>query len=232
MDIIFEDEYVLAVCKPNNILVHHSRMAHNQHATEESLVQILLKKTGYKAYPIHRLDRKTSGIILFAKEKKYVNNFQNLFINQDIEKTYFGLTRGYLTGTGKIDTPVKGRDANIHKDALTIYEGLETFNTPIAVGPYKNSRYSLVKLKPKTGRLHQLRIHLNKINHPLIGDPKYGDRFHNRMFENKFNCKTMFLHAHEINFVHPFTKKTICIVADFPEQWKTTLNQIKKIHIT
>jgi tRNA pseudouridine65 synthase len=104
---------------------------------------------------------------------------------------------------------------------------METFEIPIQVGPYDVSRYSLVELQPKTGRLHQLRIHMNKISHPLIGDPKYGDRFHNRMFEDHFNNEAMFLHAKTIEFVHPFTNEELKLEADFPENWTRVLSLIK-----
>lgn len=230
VNIIFEDEYIMAVYKPNNILVHHSVMANNQ-LDELSLVQLIQQQLNKKYYPIHRLDRKTSGIILFAKQKEYVNMFQNLFLNNEIQKTYYGLVRGHIPEIGKIESPVKGRDANQHKDALTFYKRIKTFNLPIQVGPYENSRYSLVSLTPKTGRLHQLRIHMNKISHPLIGDSKYGDRFHNRMFETKFKNEAMFLHAKTLEFKHPYSLKNISIACDFPKNWTRILEELNQISI-
>jgi len=89
----------------------------------------------------------------------------------------------------------------------------------IPVHPYENARYSLVKLTPTTGRMHQLRIHMNKISHPIVGDYKYGDRFHNRMFENEFDCNNLFLHAHQLEFTHPITTKKIAITANLPNDW-------------
>lgn len=224
--ILFQDDYILAVHKPNNMLVHHSAMANNQ-LEEKSLVQLLYDELGAKYYPIHRLDRKTSGIILFAKQKEFVKPFQDLFINNQIQKTYYGLVRGFISEKGKIDSPVKGRDANVHKEALTYYKRIETFEIPIKVGPYEISRYSLVELQPKTGRLHQLRIHMNKISHPLIGDPKYGDRFHNRMFEEILNNQAMFLHAKTLIFTHPFTKEIHQLETNFSENWKTVISKLK-----
>ena len=226
IQILFQDDYILAVHKPNNMLVHHSAMANNQ-LEEKSLVQLLNHELGAKYYPIHRLDRKTSGIILFAKQKEFVKSFQELFITNQIQKTYYGLVRGFIAEKGKIDSPVKGRDANIHKEALTYYKRVETFEIPIPIGPYKMSRYSLIKLQPKTGRLHQLRIHMNKISHPLIGDPKYGDRFHNRMFENIFKNEALFLHAKTLIFTHPFTKESHSLETDFPENWKSVIQKLK-----
>ncbi|NIJ45172.1 tRNA pseudouridine65 synthase [Wenyingzhuangia heitensis] len=230
IDIRFEDTYILAVYKPNNMLVHHSAMANNQ-LEELSLVQLLKQELGIKYYPVHRLDRKTSGIILFAKQKEFVKPFQDLFVNNQIQKTYYGLVRGFIPENGKIDSPVKGRDANVHKEALTYYKRIKIFSIPIQVGPYKVSRYSLVALQPKTGRLHQLRIHMNKISHPLIGDPKYGDRFHNRMFLEKFNIDSLFLHAKTLEFIHPFTQKTHTLTADMPKKWEFICTELEKIQI-
>ena len=219
LEISFEDDYLIAVNKPNNVLVHHSHMARNQ-SEDASLVELLQKQFQQKFYPIHRLDRKTSGIILCAKNKEYVAKFQELFLNNQIQKIYWGLVRGHMSKYGKIDTPVKGRDANVYKEALTYFKCFKTAESEIAVHPYSNSRYSLVELTPKTGRLHQLRIHLNKISHPLIGDPKYGDRFHNRMFSSEFKCEHLFLHAKEIHFKHPYTSKNHSITAELPCHWQ------------
>lgn len=230
MQIIYQDDYILAVHKPNNMLVHHSTMANNQ-IEEKSLVQLLFDELGVKYYPVHRLDRKTSGIILFAKQKEFVKSFQELFINNQIQKTYYGLVRGFIPVEGKIDSPVKGRDANVHKEALTYFKRIEVFEIPVQVGPYETSRYSLVELQPKTGRLHQLRIHMNKISHPLIGDPKYGDRFHNRMFEDEFKNKAMFLHAKTLEFTHPYTHQKHLLKSDFLNNWKEVIQQVSDLNI-
>jgi tRNA pseudouridine65 synthase len=216
--ILYEDEFILAAAKPNNMLVHHSSMARNQ-SEEQTLLEVLEEKYHQKVFSIHRLDRKTSGIVLCAKKKEYVSQFQQLFMSNQIEKMYYGLVRGFASKSGRIDSPVKGRDANVYKEALTDFTTLETVEIPIAVQPFETSRYSLVKLLPKTGRMHQLRIHLNKISHPLIGDPKYGDRFHNRMFLAEFDISNLFLHAASLSFVHPFLETEISIRCNFPTHW-------------
>ena len=218
VDIIYEDEYVLCVAKPNNVLVHHAFHSRSV-ADEDSLLQLLDTQFGKKFYPIHRLDRKTSGIMLLAKETKYVAKFQELFFKNEIAKTYYGLVRGFAPETKIIDTPVKGRDAKVHRDAETHLETVEKVTLDIPVKPYDSSRYSLVKLTPKTGRLHQLRIHMNKISHPLIGDPKYGDKNHNIMFEENFNCVNLFLHAYNLSFKHPYTEEKLNLIAGLPKDW-------------
>ncbi len=223
LTLLFEDEYIIAVSKPNNILVHHSKIANNM-SEELSLVELVHNQFNSKLYPIHRLDRKTSGIIIFAKKKEYVSLFQDLFVANKIQKTYLGLVRGFIHEKGIIDTPVKGRDANTYKEALTYFKRINTIELNIPVQPYDTSRYSLVELKPQTGRLHQLRIHMNKISHPLIGDTKYGDRFHNRMFEEKFNCTNMFLHAYSMSFIHPIKNTAIFIKDEPPCFWRLNDN--------
>jgi len=200
------------------MLVHHAYHSRNV-AEEDSLLQVIEREKQIKVYPIHRLDRKTSGIILLAKETTYVSKFQDLFTDDKIQKTYFGVVRGFSPETKTIDSPVKGRDANVHKEALTILSTISNITLDIPVKPYDSSRYSLVKMLPKTGRMHQLRVHTNKISHPLIGDPKYGDKNHNIMFEDNFGCKNLFLHAGQLEFTHPFLNEVLVLKADFPSDW-------------
>ena len=168
IEFVYEDEYIIAINKPNNYLVHQSEYAGN--LNEQSIVEFLIDQTGSMLHPIHRLDRKTSGILLFAKDKTNINSFQQLFQNNGIQKTYLAVVRGFSPENGTIDTPIKNEDSNVYRDALTEYKTLQTAELDIAVHPYVKSRYSLVKLFPKTGRMHQLRKHLNKISHPIIGD--------------------------------------------------------------
>ena len=221
--VLFEDESILIVNKPNNVLIHHSYYARN--IKEQTLLEIIKEKRHVTCYPVHRLDRKTSGGLLLAKNKDDISVFQNLFFSNEIQKKYIGIVRGHTPKKLTIDTPVKNPDTKKYKDALTFLETIKqtTFNIP--VHPYPTSRYSLIRLTPKTGRMHQLRIHLNKISHPLVGDYKYGDRFHNRMFEQNFDAPILFLHAENLEFKHPFTEETINIKAPTPQIWKNVLNQ-------
>lgn len=218
ISICYQDEYIIAVNKPNNVLVHRSYMARNMD-DELTLIDLLHNQLDFKLYPIHRLDRKTSGLLLFAKKREYVSLFQDLFKNNEIQKTYHALVRGFIPELGTIDSPVKGRDSKVYKEALTEYKKLRDVCVDIPVHPYEISRYSLVELRPKTGRLHQLRIHMNKISHPIVGDVKYGDRYHNRMFESEFNCAQMFLHASILELKHPCTNEKIKISAVLPDHW-------------
>lgn len=218
LSVIYEDEFVICVNKPNNCVVHHAYHSRNV-AEELSLLQRIENQCDLKVYPIHRLDRKTSGIILLAKKKEFVATFQELFTKNEIQKTYFGVVRGFAPEFKEIDSPVKGRDANVHKDAFTTLKTLQTIALNIPVKPYDSSRYSLVKLTPKTGRMHQLRIHCNKISHPLLGDPKYGDKNHNTMFAENFGWDTLFLHAGKLEFKHPISNENLSLSASFSKNW-------------
>lgn len=222
--ILYKDKYCVIANKPNNVLVHHAYHSRNK-SDEESLLQLLLKEINQTVYPIHRLDRKTSGIILLANQKEYVSQFQKLFTTNAIQKTYYGIARGFTPDTKIIDSPVKGRDSDVYKDAETHLKTLQKAELNIPVKPYKTSRYSLVELSPKTGRLHQLRIHMSKISHPLINDPKYGDKNHNLLFEEQFNALNLFLHAGILTFKHPFTDKDLQVKSTFPVDWLTIFSK-------
>ena len=203
LEIIYQDSYCLLVTKPNNVLVHHAHHSRNK-IDEKSLVQLIEDQLGSRYFPIHRLDRKTSGIILLASKKEYVSTFQALFTNKEIKKVYYGVVRGYSQENRIIDSPVKGRDALVYKEAETHLKRLDKIELNIPVKPYDSSRYSLVELTPTTGRMHQLRIHMNKLSTPLINDAKYGDKNHDTMYGEQFGWTNLFLHAGSLAFTRPF----------------------------
>lgn len=218
--IVFEDAYCLVVFKPNNLIVHHSYYARN---IEETSLTDLLREQGWpESCPVHRLDRKTSGLILFAKKAEWVSDFQKLFENGGIEKKYLALLRGHLDPEGEIDSPVKNDRGN-YKEALTIFRCLEKFERDYVIPPYEKQRYSLAELIPVTGRMHQLRIHANKIAHPIINDPKYGNRHHNHYFQNELGIDELFLHAHSLRFRHPFSGQWIDLQEPLPDFWNRFL---------
>lgn len=220
IEVLFEDDYCLIVNKPNNVLVHHSYYSRN--IKDDSLLQLLRKQfEGSNFFPVHRLDRKTSGIIVLAKDKTYVSKFQALFTSDSIQKKYYALVRGFCEAAGRIDSRVKNPDTGVYKEALTLYKTISQITLNIPVQPYDTSRYSVLEFEPKTGRMHQLRKHANKMAHPIIGDHKYGNRHHNQMFESNFDLDLLFLHAHSLSFTHPFTDENLCITKKTPSFWNT-----------
>lgn len=220
MEILYEDAFCLVVNKPNNLIVHHSFYARN--INELSLTDLVRQDGCELASPVHRLDRKTSGLILFAKQNEYVSEFQRLFEEKSIVKKYLALLRGHLSSNGIIDTPVKNDRGN-YKEAITHFTCLRHFERNYAIPPYEIQRYSLVEFSPITGRMHQLRIHANKISHPIINDPKYGNRHHNHYFQDVLGVSELFLHAGYLKFLHPFLNQELEISAPLPEFWNIFL---------
>lgn len=221
--LIHEDERVLVVNKPNNLLVHHSHYARN--IRELSLVQRLRELIDSDIYPVHRLDRKTSGVIVFAKTKEAAKHLQDQFEAQTTSKKYLALVRGWTEDKGSIDSPIKNEDSGKYRDALTAFKTIEKVECNFPVAPYPTSRYSIVQLSPKTGRMHQLRKHMNKIAHPIIGDPKYGNRHHNHKFEELFGHSKLYLHAQELRFEHP-RGEVVSFKAELPAHWKQNLSYL------
>jgi tRNA pseudouridine65 synthase len=224
--IIWEDDFCVVVNKPNNLLVHHSHYSRN--VEEASLLQLLQNQGFDFLIPVHRLDRKTSGLLILAKKNEFVKKFQELFGNGLIQKKYHALVRGYVAEGGEINSPVKNERGN-YKEALTHFTCIRQIELDIPVFPYETARYSFVEFTPITGRRHQLRIHACKINHPIVGDHKYGSRHQNQLFAEKLNLPNLFLHANELIFEHPITKKTHNFSAEKEDFWNI-FDEIVKIH--
>ena len=204
--IIYQDEYLVAVNKPAGILVHRSTMSSDRTA----LLQKLSKQLGVKVNPIHRLDRPTSGIVLFGIQQQTISDLFKLFRERDVKKSYLALVRGFTPEHKVIDYPLRNVEKNNQlQEAVSEYHTLAQVELPIAVGPYETSRYSLIKVDIHTGRMHQIRRHLRHDNHPIVGDTKYGDTQHNYSFRDNFHCHRLLLMAYSLEFQHPVTKEQL-----------------------
>jgi len=218
LEILYQDEYLVAVNKPSGLLVHRSPI--DKHETKFAL-QLVRDQIGQYVYPVHRLDKPTSGVLIFALNSDIAQAMSDLFRSHEVQKEYIAVVRGYTREEELIDYPLKQMlDTKEQKrqgitkeaqDAQTYYERLATVELPYAVSRYPVARYSLVKLLPKTGRKHQLRRHMKHIFHPIVGDTKHGRGEHNTLFREKFDCHRLLLHAQKIMFVHPVTKKPVSI---------------------
>lgn len=209
LEIVYQDESLVAINKPPGLLVHRTKIAHD--ATEFAL-QILRDQIGQKVFPIHRIDRKTSGVLLFAKHVEVVSSIQQVFTNHLIQKEYLAIVRGYFPDSIQLDHSLIN-EKGISKDAQTDFRCLEKTELPIALGKHPTSRYSLIAAYPKTGRMHQIRRHLNHLRHPIIGDRPHGCNKQNRLFLDRWNMKNMLLHAKKLSFRHPETEEFIEMVA-------------------
>ncbi|MEQ8550709.1 MAG: pseudouridine synthase [Cyclobacteriaceae bacterium] len=215
LEIVFEDENYIAINKPNGLLVHRSAIARD---VDTFAVQELRDQINQHVFPAHRLDRKTSGVLLFAKNKNALSAIRKLFENKEIKKEYLAIVRGFTDPKGLIDYPLTN-EKGIVKEAITDFETIETSEIPVALGKFPTSRYSLVKLTPQTGRMHQLRKHMAHILHPIIGDRPHGCNKQNRHFKLTWNSETMLLHANSMSFTHPLTLNTLDIRAGLPNEF-------------
>lgn len=223
LEILFQCERLVAINKPNGLLVHRSPIASD---ADVFAVQLLRDQLGQRVYPVHRLDRKTSGVLLFALDEATNSEMQRKFMDGEITKTYHAIVRGYTPDTGEIDYPLK-RDDGVTQDAFTYFETLMRTEVPFAVGKHPTSRYSLVKLNPVTGRMHQLRKHMAHILHPIIGDRPHGCNKQNRFFKEQLDMMQMMLHAVELEFVHPATGRRVVITAPFQPEFLRMLDVLK-----
>lgn len=196
LDVLFENDHIIAINKPHGLLVHQTAMATD--ATEFA-IQMLRDQIGQRVYPAHRLDRKTSGVLLFAKDKPTDQQLQALFRERQIQKTYLAIVRGYVEGQNRIDYALKLENGKI-QEAITDYKCLQQFEIPLPFGKFQTSRYSLVELYPQTGRFHQLRKHMKHIFHPILGDRAHGCNKQNKLWKQEFNMLTMLLHASQLEF--------------------------------
>ncbi|CDF99313.1 Putative Pseudouridine synthase [Avibacterium paragallinarum JF4211] len=209
------------------MLVHRSWL--DRHETQ-FVMQTLRDQIGQHVFPIHRLDRPTSGVLLFALNGEIAKLLCEQFEQKQVEKSYLAVVRGYLKEQGRIDYPLKvqldkiadkfSQQDKAPQDAITNYEGLKTVEMPYGVGRYQTSRYSLVRLIPHTGRKHQLRRHLKHIFHPILGDTQYGDLHQNRALTEHTGVQRLMLHAETLAFNHPITKNRLKITAPLDEQWQ------------
>lgn len=209
LEIIYQDNYLIAINKPHDLLVHQSPIARN---AEEFAIQILRDQIGQKVYPVHRLDRKTSGVLLFALDKETNRAMTEQFMNKQTVKKYWAIVRGYAPDELIIDYSLR-RDDGVLQAAVTKIKTLEKAEIDIPFGKHQTSRYSLVEAEPLTGRTHQIRKHLAHILHPIIGDRPHGCNKQNKLWLEKFDMKTMLLHAHLLKFQHPVLKKELTLKA-------------------
>lgn len=205
--ILYEDDYLIAVNKPAGLAsVPAPNIAEKN--TLMGQVQMAYREKGFVPYILHRLDRETSGVVLFGKFPRNRAKLENIFNADDTKKIYLALVKGKPRLNGIINFPLEARTRNKKVAAKTAYRVLQT---------YADS--SLVEAEIKTGRHHQIRKHFHKIGHPLVNDFDYGDSGFNKKFQKNYGTHFMFLHAVAIEFKHPFTEKIINIKAPLSKQF-------------
>ncbi|MFK7785558.1 MAG: pseudouridine synthase [Crocinitomicaceae bacterium] len=223
LSILFEDEFLIAIHKPAGLLVHRTKMAKD---AKEFALQILRDQIGQKVFPTHRLDRKTSGVLLFAKDEETNRQMHIQFMEQEVSKTYKAIVRGWTDEAGTIDYALTNESGKT-QDAITHYRTVNTSEIELQNGRFSTARFSLVELTPETGRMHQLRKHLAHIFHPIIGDRPHGCNKQNKLFKEHFSMTEMLLHAEKLTFKHPRSGERILVHSEFEGEFERMMNELK-----
>jgi tRNA pseudouridine65 synthase len=231
--ILYLDDHLVAVNKPAGLLVHRSDI--DRHETLHAMM-LVRDRLGRRVYPVHRLDKPTSGVLAFALDPETARRMSGLFADGEVKKTYLAVVRGHTDERGTIDyalaedldpmTDAKARKDKPAQPAVTAYERLATAELPIPVGRYATCRYSLLKVFPQTGRKHQIRRHMKHIFHPVVGDTSHGDGRHNRFFREHFGCRHLLLSAVGLDFVHPRTGAELALAAPLDEAFRDVLEKL------
>lgn len=228
IQIIYQNANLIAVNKPAGMLVHRSWL--DKHETV-FLMQTLRDQIGQHVYPVHRLDRPTSGVMLFALNADTARILSQQFEQKQVQKTYLAIVRGWTDVSGSIDYPLKEQLDDIADEfadpnkaaqsAQTDYRTLAQTELPFVSNPrFATSRYSLLALTPHTGRKHQIRRHLKHIFHPIIGDTTHGDLRQNKAVQQFCGNTRLLLHAQSLQFRLPENGETVCVNAPVDAMWQ------------
>lgn len=210
-EILYNDEHLIAINKPPGILVHRSRLSEDK----VFVLQLLRDQIGQRLFPAHRLDRGTSGVLLFGKTTEAASALGLQFMDKSLEKKYIALVRGFVPEKDTIDYPLADEESGKGLvPAITHYKRLQQVTTDMAIGlRYSTARFSLVEVEPETGRRHQIRKHFAHLRHPIIGDPRHGDVKHNKYFREQFGITRLLLHAEQLTIAHPFSGELLALKA-------------------
>ncbi len=233
LEILYQDEYIVAVNKPSGLLVHRSMI--DRHETRFAM-QMVRNQIGQHVYPVHRLDKPTSGVLLFALSSEIASLLQTQFESGDVEKRYLAVVRGYIAEQDVIDYPLKeeldkmtdrkARQDKAAQPAITAYQRLATAELPYPVGRYQTARYSLISAIPKTGRKHQIRRHMKHIFHPIVGDTTHGDGKQNQFFRDQLNCHRLLLSAASLKLRHPISHEPLWLKAPLDDVFQNVMTAL------
>lgn len=216
--LLYRDESLVAIDKPPGFHSHPPEDPKIRLNPNWDCVRILERQLNQRVYPVHRLDRATSGVLLFASDRSLCAPMQKLFVDREVTKRYAALVRGRFTGEARIDRPL-ARESGSLAEAITEFHEWGSFQLPIP-GPHGQERiFSLVDAKPHTGRFHQIRRHLAGIALPIVGDSRHGDKKLNREFAALTGLDRLFLRSIELSFAHPAGREETRIRAGWTRDW-------------
>ncbi len=228
LEILYLDDYLAAVAKPPGLLVHRTGLDAGE---TRFALQMLRDQLGRPVWPAHRLDKGTSGVLLFALDADTARGLGQQFESGGaIRKTDLAMVRGWPDPEGRIEHPLRRMTDDLRvpaaqgpvkeaQEARTRYRMLQHHLLPLAQGPFESTRCALVELTPLTGRRHQLRRHMKHIAHPLLGDATHGKGPLNRAVAALLGLQRLWLHALRMELIHPATGRTVAIEAAPGEEW-------------
>ncbi|QSI78911.1 pseudouridine synthase [Niveibacterium microcysteis] len=225
------DDDLVAIDKPPGLLVHRSML--DRHETRFA-VQLLRDQIGRRVIPVHRLDKGTSGVLVFAFERETAAALAAQFETRAVEKRYLAVVRGWPAESGVIEHPLKILRDEYElpidglappQEARTAFRRLATIELPVPDDRHPTSRYAWLELAPETGRRHQIRRHLKHISHPVIGDATYGKGRHNRMFADQLGCARLLLHCAAMTLQHPRSGQPLALRAKVSGDYQRLLER-------
>lgn len=225
LDILYQDDALVVINKPSGLLVHRSDI--DRHETRFAL-QLVRNQIGEHVYPVHRLDKPTSGVLAFARRSEYASAIVEQWRQRAVAKRYLAIVRGYMPEFTHLDKPMappvdkyaKHERIKPEQSAITDFISLAQVELPVAIDKYPQSRYSLIEAIPHTGRKHQIRRHLKHLSHPIIGDARYGKGRHSRYFRDQLNAPRLLLHAWQLSLEHPITQESLTFTAPLDQVWQ------------
>lgn len=220
-EILLRERDFIAIEKPPGFHVHQPEFPRRRVPKEVTCLPNLRDQIGEYVFPVHRLDVATDGVLIFALNKEAAGNLCRQFEAGKINKTYFAVVRGWSDDEGVADHALESDSSGDMLSARTRYRTCARVELPYAVGKrHASARYSLVEAWPETGRYHQVRRHMARLSHPLVGDAMHGDSHHNRFFRETLGLGGLWLKAKKIEFAHPLTGAPIMIESTWSERWQ------------
>lgn len=220
LTILYHDDYFVAVDKPVGIPVHKNEFMAKD---TDYLTKLAGQTINQSVYNVHRLDAKTSGVVVLALSSAMANKISVLFEKRQVEKKYMAIIRGNPGNEGVFDDPVSIRKKGKKVKATTNFKTKKNIVTDISYKNFDNTEISLVELMPETGRWHQLRQHMAMHRFDIIGDVQHGDWTLNKIIAQKYDTNRLFLHAKSIAFKHPATDEDVIIESNLPNEFSELL---------
>lgn len=221
-DILRAGEGFVVIDKPEGFHVHAPENKEIRVDPARIVLQQLRRQLGERVYPVHRLDVPTSGCLLMATSAEAASRLGKQLQSDRVRKHYCGVARGWTPEDLEIGIALESEDGNKLLESITVLRRIATTKIDAAVGTkYAQARYSLLQLEPLTGRFHQIRRHLNRISHPLVGDVAHGDRNHNHFFAQKLGITGLCLRAQRLSFWNPWQDdEPVVVRAPTNEKWQ------------